>query len=518
MKKYSNIILIMIAALFSSCAKESIENAGVDAAAIVNEDSQYLSSFAQILSAAVYNEPELRDYIKKEALAEFDMDHDVFYPFVKDEVVSGGKTFGVILDKYDTEGVLEEIEAHEPLLNILVPDWSWVDEGCFSVKTWDTSHREVAVTYDCTGAEIPLYGKGQLLGSMKSGEFTSMPVLVVKRNERMVYNPTKSGPVRYDFYDPVYDKSRQVETKGTWYDHVYDFDVALPSNTVHAMTLPEKVRAAYTQSRQNYNMKQRDHIYYNMTAVRDTGAVDFHYAEVLYRFRFVNSNIPGLTDDIHSDSMSINTIQYNYGTSISEDALKQYGWLDGNFEIVYTVKAGEYQTRKPLPSLMVKDAFVVDKVHFQWYQDIFGTVTFRKYWVTQEELVPRWITMNCELFPWDLSSKPFSYLVEFEEKDSETTTTTSESETYSYASNINTSGDGSAYNVKVGFGAGSSSQVSRTVSVTITQKETNDDLGNAWVTFSDAVVLNISGTTPVAQLKTYNTGSILFQVVPRKTN
>ena len=54
--------------------------------------------------------------------------------------------------------------------------------------------------------------------------------------------------------------------------------------------------------------------------------------------------------------------------------------------------------------------------------------------------------------------------------------------------------------------------------VTIAQKETNDDLGNAWVTFSDAVVLNISGTTPVAQLKTYNTGSILFQVVPRKTN
>lgn len=198
MKKYSNIILIMIAALFSSCAKESIENAGVDAAAIVNEDSQYLSSFAQILSAAVYNEPELRDYIKKEALAEFDMDHDVFYPFVKDEVVSGGKTFGDILDKYDTEGVLEEIEAHEPLLNILVPDWSWVDEGCFSVKTWDTSHREVAVTYDCTGAEIPLYGKGQLLGSMKSGEFTSMPVLVVKRNERWYItlpNPVLSGMI-----------------------------------------------------------------------------------------------------------------------------------------------------------------------------------------------------------------------------------------------------------------------------------------------------------------------------------
>ena len=493
MKKYSNIILIIIVALFSSCAKESIENGGGNDVPIVKEDSGYLSYFAQILSAAVYNEPELRDYIKVEALAEFDMDHDVFYPFVKDELVSTGKTFRDVLKKYDTEGVLEAIEAHEPLLNILVPDWSWVDEGCFSVKTWDTSIREIAVTYDCPGAEIPLYGKGKLLGSM-------------------------SGPVQYDFYDPVYDGSRKVETKGAWHEQVFDFGVSSPSDAVHPMSLPEKVKAAYNQSRQNYYMKQRDHIYYNMTAVRDTGAFDFHFSEVLYRFRFVNANISGLSDDEQSDSMSLNNIQYNYGNAMPEDELKQYGWLEGNFEIVYTVKAGEYQTRKPLPSLMVKDAFVVDKVHFQWYQDIFGTVTFRKYWVKQEELVPRWITMNCELFPWDLSSKPYSYLVEFEEKDSETTTTTSESETYSYASNINTSGDGSAYNVKVGFGAGSSSQVSRTVSVTITQKETNDDLGNAWVTFSDAVVLNISGTTPVAQLKTYNTGSILFQVVPRKTN
>ena len=82
MKKYSNIILIIIVALFSSCAKESIENGGGNDVPIVKEDSGYLSSFAQILSAAVYNEPELRDYIKVEALAEFDMDHDVMQPFI----------------------------------------------------------------------------------------------------------------------------------------------------------------------------------------------------------------------------------------------------------------------------------------------------------------------------------------------------------------------------------------------------------------------------------------------------
>lgn len=518
MKNFTYIILIIIVALFSSCAKESIESGGGNDVPIVNEDSGYLSSFAQILSAAVYNEPELRDYIKVEALAEFDMDHDVFYPFVKDEVVSTGKTFRDILKKYDTEGVLEAIEAHEPLLNILVPDWSWVDEGCFSVKTWDTSIREIAVTYDCPGAEIPLYGKGQLLGSMKSGEFTSMPVLVVKRNERMVYNPTKSGPVQYDFYDPVYDGSRKVETKGAWHEQVFDFGVSSPSDAVHPMSLPEKVRAAYNQSRQNYYMKQRDHIYYNMTAVRDTGAFDFHFSEVLYRFRFVNANISGLSDDEQSDSMSLNIIEYNYGKDMPEDKLKQYGWLEGNFEIVYTVKAGDCQLRNPLPSFRIEDAFTVNKVHFLSYQNIFGTVTFRKYWVEQADLIPRWITINIDLFSWDLSCKPYSYIVEFEEKDSETTTTTSISETYSYASNINASGEGSANNVKIGFGAGSSSQISRTISVAITQRETNDFLGNAYVSFSDAIILNMSGTQPIAQLKSYNTGSVLFQVVPRNTN
>lgn len=513
MKKYSNIILIMIAALFSSCAKESIENAGVDAAAIVNEDSQYLSSFAQILSAAVYNEPELRDYIKKEALAEFDMDHDVFYPFVKDEVVSGGKTFGDILDKYDTEGVLEEIEAHEPLLNILVPDWSWVDEGCFSVKTWDTSLREVAVTYDCTGAEIPLYGKGQLLGSMKSGEFTSMPVLVVKRNERMVYNPTKSGPVRYDFYDPVYDKSRQVETKGTWYEHVYDFDVASPDNTIHPMAIQSKVKAAYTQSQQNYNLKQRDHIYYNMTAVRDTGAIDFHYAESLLRFRFNSANLEAFSDDPYSgNQMVLNEIAYNYGPAISEDALKQYGWIEGNYELVIVIKAGVDQTPKVLPSKKIADAFNVDKVHFKWYQDIFNTVTYRRYWVNIEDFVPKWVTLNEELFTWDLSDYPMKYYIEFKERDTGATIVLSGSQTYQYATNFNVSGD--CTNVKVGYGAGASAQASESITWSFTLQDGDDDLGATVVQYINPIITNISGNK--ATLYTYSTGSTYFQILPIK--
>ena len=515
--KRNTIIILSLTSLFVffGCTKEI----NIETETTLPDENTALSDFAEILSSAVYSELPLRDFIKSEALKEFDRDFDVFYPFVKDEIVYDNQTFRQILEKYDTKGLLQEIEAREPLLNILVPDWSWVDEECFSVCNWDVANPDVLVTYECPGSLIPLYGKGELLGSMQGNEFPSIPVLVVKRNERMVYQPTKSGPLMYDFDDPAYDGSQEVKTKGIWYDDVYDFDILPPSNTVHPLTLPSKVRVAYTESKKNSLMKQRDHIYYDMTAVRDTGMVDIHYSEELYRFCFASGNIPALTDDpMSGDNMSLNEISYNYGQAMSEEALKTYGWIEGRFELIITVKAGEHLEQIVLPSIQISDAFAVDKVHYTWYEDIFGVVTYRWYRVEQSELVPRWIVINHELFTWDLSIFPYSYTVHFEEKDSDMTTTYTQTATYSYATNFTLSGEGSASTVKIGFGSGSSSQTSRSSTVTLTQNEGSDDLGTEEVYYSDAVVLSMPGSQPKAQLKSYTTESIVFQVVPRNSN
>ena len=77
------------------------------------------------------------------ALSEFDNDYDVFYAWTKDKKVSGGKTFREIISQYDYEGKLPEILAAVPTLTVLVPDWSWIDENCFSVKNWDTTIDQV---------------------------------------------------------------------------------------------------------------------------------------------------------------------------------------------------------------------------------------------------------------------------------------------------------------------------------------------------------------------------------------
>lgn len=511
--KRNTIIILSLTSLFVffGCTKEL----NIETETTLPDENTALSDFAEILSSAVYSELPLRDFIKSEALKEFDRDYDVFYPFVKDEIVYDNQTFRQILEKYDTKGLLQEIEAREPLLNILVPDWSWVDEECFSVHHWDTSNPEVAVTYACPGPTVPLYGKGELLGSMRGNEFSSEPVLVVKRNERMVFNPTKSGPLVYDFSNPAYDGSRKIETKGTWYNHIYDFDAVYPSYAVPLSVLPEKVRNAYYESENNSSMFQRDGIYYNMTAVRDTGIVDFHYAESLLRFRFANANMDALSDDPESgNQMTLNEIAYQYGSGISEDALKQYGWLDGKFEMVINIKAGDCLIEKVLPSMNISDAFAVDKLHFQWYQNIFNTVTYRRYWVEKEELVPQWINLNEELFTWDLSDFPLKYIVEFKEKDSGATTVQGGSQTFQYATNFNVSGEAGIDKIKIGFGAGASSQSSRSSSWSVTVQDGDDNLGSAYVQYINPVVTNVVGNN--ATLKTYSTSSILFQVLPKK--
>lgn len=505
-------IIVLLTSILSlyGCAKEiSVAEHETDQ----TEPRTTLRDFAEILSSAVYSEPALRDFIKSEALKEFDRDYDVFYPFVKDEIVSEGQTFSQVLKKYDTKNRLQEIEIQEPLLNILVPDWSWVDKDCFSVNSWDTSIREVAVTYDSPGSEIPLYGNGQHFDTLKSGEFVSVPVLVVKRNERMVYNPSKSGPLEYDFYDPVYDGSHKIETKGTWHEYVYDFDVPSPVNYVHPMSLPTKVRTAYYESSNNSNMIQRDGIYYNMTAVRDTGVVDFHFAESLLRFRFASANLDALSDDPYSENqMSLNEIAFNYGQAISEDALKQYGWIEGNYELLIIIKAGDTPIEKALPSKSISNAFSVDKVHFQWYQDIFNTVTYRRYWVEIDDLIPKWVNLNEELFTWDLSDYPMKYIVEFKERDTGATTVLSGSQSYQFATNFNTSGEWGSGNVKIGYGSGVSSQVNRTFNWSVTLTDADDNLGSSFVQYVNPIVTNISGSK--ATLMTYSTGSIKFQVLP----
>lgn len=55
--------------------------------------------FAKLLSKAASSSVEVRKFLKNEATKQFDNDYDVFYPMVKNKIVTDGKSFRDILNK-----------------------------------------------------------------------------------------------------------------------------------------------------------------------------------------------------------------------------------------------------------------------------------------------------------------------------------------------------------------------------------------------------------------------------------
>lgn len=63
-------------------------------------------SFAQILSAATFDNKDVREFLKTEALKKFDKNYDILYLAVKDEMI-GDLTFRQTLASYSSEEAIE---------------------------------------------------------------------------------------------------------------------------------------------------------------------------------------------------------------------------------------------------------------------------------------------------------------------------------------------------------------------------------------------------------------------------
>lgn len=137
-------MLLIVAATLISCTKEenpSSPDNGLSSESSYSKQDAY-ADFAAILSEAIPEEPALRAFIKKKATEMYDYDYDVFYPWVKNELVDGNRTFEDVLSSYDEEGKLPEILRALPKLTIMVPDWSWIG-GAFGIDSWDETDPEV---------------------------------------------------------------------------------------------------------------------------------------------------------------------------------------------------------------------------------------------------------------------------------------------------------------------------------------------------------------------------------------
>ena len=518
MKTTNLLALLLFVALFGACNKPvAIEKEELSVE--VGDNGSAFEDFAIVLSKAAFNEPALRSFIKEEALKQFDRDYDVFYPFVRTEIVDGKRTFEEILSEYDEHQILPSILSRIPLLTILVPDWSWFDERCFSVHSWNASDPKVMVAFDKEDDSHQLIFNGRNKNVIPYGCFIDTPILVLKNNERMVEDVETKGPLHaYHFLNEAFDGSQPIQTKAQYeYDEHILSNAGNPGEWETKMNFSQKIRDCYQKTDGIPGAAQRDYVYYGMCATAPTGYIDNLMAESIYKYKI---------NPYQSDYFETGDISFQKKTStvpVSDDDLKVFGWMQGNLELRFVVNVAGNVINK-FDNCQCGEAFIVKKVKEKRRLDN-GVYTSYEYYVDENNLsdylVPKWVYPDSQLtlFTWDISNIPSHYLVDVYEVDSGSTIVTTSTHTWQYMDNFTVNNEiGSEYyglTMKTSFGAGTTSNSQSTSTATIISNK-DDNLGSIMVQYMTPIVIQnaLSGV----KLNSYNSGKITVCMVPTLMN
>ena len=443
MKKITFIIALC---LLFGCAKENLPSSlETDSQTMTKEEA--LESFAKILSKAVAANEPIREFIKLKAIEQFDCDYDVFYPFVKDEVLSSGVTFrNALLEVCEDPEELSKIESACPKLNILVPDWSWI--GVFCAKTWDTSDDNVLVGFDQKGDTHTLYKNGRNHLELSISEIPESPTLIVKENERIKVIETKSGELIFDFKHKEFDRSLEPVTRGrAWYEDDIDLSYNAISDFVPTSDIDPLVINAYYEFGQNYSGAgcQRDYIYYGMSKTnQNNGILNENIREQFYRFKINTSAYEKMSDQNPDPSLSDPITKYGKSHQLSAEDLMKRIWSDGHFEFTFNFYLGQYGVNPTSTiysythSCSAEEVFDLSKVHRKYKHQTAVAQGEYIYYFLPKNLEPKWIhpTGSVYLPKWDISEKSNIFIVELYEEDNSQTYTDQHEVTFTYSSNF----------------------------------------------------------------------------------
>lgn len=531
MKKYFVILLCTVA--FCACTDQVGDLSSLpddSQAKTINKDAldqvTAQKMFAKILSKAASSSLEVRKFLRKEAIAQFDNDYDVFYPMIKNKIVCNNQSFRDILLSYcKDDKELNQIEQSVPLLNILVPDLSLFWD--FNAEKWDVNAKEISVI--CRNDDDnTLYEDGEDIGNMTAGDIPGFPCLVVKNNERMKVSNvnTRSGEVSYEFISEVFDGSkRKPQTRH--YDKDIDLPTEEPNDYVDAEEIEQSVKDAWHEFKDVPNAFQRDYIYYGITKENKPGTLNRLIREKLYRFR-INENVYSSMTDQTQDPTLTNTTKEK--TQMSNAEIIKNIWTEGNYEFHFkSYIAGENSTNametKLAFSVDPRDVFSLAKIHLRHKNSTAFRHSKNFYSVDAKNLRSKWIypkkndrDSDDRVFtlPWDLYSKSLSIVMYAEEHDDDQKITQEKTVLSEFVNKADFSLTGSdtvagiGVVAKLGYGFSSTNSVSKKTTVETTVK--SDELGTLFFQFIDPIILGEQD----GKYKLYNvsTGKIIVTLLP----
>lgn len=473
--------------------------------------------FAKLLSQAASGSAEVRKFLKAEATKQFDNDYDVFYPMVKDKIVTDGKSFRDILLSYcATPNELTEIEQSQLLLNILIPDLTLFWD--FNAEKWDANNEEIVVM--CRDDESDtMYENGENIGQMPKGDVPGFPCLVIKNNERLrVKSITRSGEATYEFISDAFDGSKRIERPATRHsesdvivDETEDLDayVSITENS-------SICKAAYEEFKNVPNAYQRDYIYYNINKSNQPGNLNRNMKERIFRFR-VNANAYLKIADQEKDQKLQNHTEHKRKLTVEE--IRKKIWTEGNFDFVFKSYIASEAAKETMEvtrtfSVTAQEAFSIAKVHLSHRNSTMFRESKNTYTYDLNDLHSKWIypekleTESEENYvftePWDIYGKSLTIHLFIEEKDSEETKIEKTSITSEFANKADFSlgGEGKGFSAKVGYGLSHTTTLSKEASVSTTLS--SDNLGTVSFQYYDPIIRDMNSK---GECKLYNASS-----------
>lgn len=519
------ILFLGILSLLLSCSSE--EN-GFDAQQTefsvkkdVNLDLK--TSFSKALATALANNQEIRSMIKEEAIKKIDHDYDVLYQLVKDQRLNDGSTLESNLLKYIDADKLALINEQIPTLTIFVPT---LPNDAFSAEQWDVTNTipEVGIR-TCETNGVPIYnatGEGFILDGSHIPQF---PVIVIKENERIVVNNSKtnlrsspalstqsSSKTQFAFISDVFDNTQGINNASQTKVSTRSIDGSTSLNP----TTPNEIKKtleAYDVY-QNKDGWHRDYIYYNISPTSTKGAFNLRYKEHLVGFELLG-DATGL----------LNKIADQTDDPKLKPSTRSATWTDGEFEFqvkVYVASksavGNEIVTNfRAAPEDLFTAKYVSSSSSGRTTQVYAGVKPIRK-------------ILSLPLFEWDLENYSSVIKISIEEVDATETTTIVNSTTSEFATNFEFN-IGLGEKVKTGGKFGASTKQTQTVSFTKTITQANDALGEVVVNFGDNIIMDRTleviqeGTRPNDRFYNYpnyntkySTGWYRLYIAPKLVN
>lgn len=469
-----------------------------------------LTDFAEVLSKATYARREVREFLKEEAVKQFDKNYDVLYALVRDKKI-GDATFHDILVEYSSEEEMDRIEAGLPLLNILIPEIAFFDIN--------------AANMDCEDAEIPvaiskekvtsLYLNGECEADLEKGEVPDFHTFVVNENSRVIVTPaTKGGKPTVSFISPNYDGTQSAALTRA---------VAVSASTVGAKVVEAFKYFYQDASSKNSRALQRDYIYYGMTPDNGNGTLRRGVSEYISfievnpkaYFKIADQRVGAIYDDPYLKNESVSRKKKDFTEQELIDAM----WTKG----VYNFKVEVITAPKTQPDVIYIPLKPEEIWKFNYERDYRNGTWFRKkkytYKLTPDNFEAKryYLGSNLVTFPtWDLSVESLYRHVNFLEEDESVKTT------YSFSYDL-TRMNSHKINGEFKFGLGTEeghvgvgTEISNTTTIAKTQEfkferqDGDDNLGSKKIYFYDPIIDSKSGNDYL--MHEYDTGFLKFGI------